>query len=112
MAGEIHPKATSHCYHHSTALNPFWSIWELPEVFAPWRIQEHRQVAPLWRDEDETPNPLLPSLKPCRLLEDFLEDVSLMDRAGELALPKKVAINSLPPLNSLSRRSQEFFLTG
>lgn len=80
----------------STALYPFWSSWELPEVFAPWGIGEHGQVALLWRDEDETPNSLLSCLKPCRLLEDFLEDVFLTDGAGKLSLPKKVGINSLP----------------
>lgn len=106
MAEEIHPKPTSLCSHHSTALYPFGSSRELPEGFAPWGIGKHKQVAPVWRDKDETPNSLLSCLKPCRLLDDSIEDISLTDRAGKPYFPKKMAINSL------SRRSQEFFLTG
>lgn len=76
MAGEIHPKPTS-LYSHRFQCS--LSILEQPEVFAPWWIGEHRQAAPLWRDEDETPNSLLSCLQPCRLLEDF----SIKDRAGK-----------------------------
>lgn len=75
MAGEIHPKPSSLCatlsiLEHLGAARGFCALW---------------QVAPLWRDEDETPNFLLSCLQPCRLLEDFLEDISIMDRAGKLS---------------------------
>lgn len=98
MAGEIYPKPTSLCSHRFQC-----SLSALEQlVFAPWRIGEHGQAAPLWRDEDETPpNSLLSCLKPCRLLEDFLEDVStILDRAGKLSLPKKVGISGPPPLRA------------